>query len=70
MKDNSYYGWLQEVRQRDIETYQYHKAHPEAKLCNARDRRAGYKSRQTVHAAIKRIEAMVASGELKLEVTA
>jgi len=63
-----YFERLDQIRQRDIETYRYHKTHPEAKMCNAHDRRAGYKSRQAVHAAIKRIEKLVASGEIKLEV--
>jgi hypothetical protein len=70
MKAKDYFERLDQIRQRDIETYKYHKAHPEAKMCNARDRRAGYNSRQSVHAAIKRIEAMVASGAMILEVTA
>ena len=68
MKEISYFEKLQQKRQRDIETYKYHQVHPEAKLCNARDRRAGYRSRQSVHAAIARIEKLVASGEIKLEV--
>ena len=62
-----YFERLDQIRQRDIETFKYHQKHSEAKMCNARDRRAGYKSRQAVHAAIKRIEKLVASGEVTLE---
>ncbi len=51
-----YQKYLARIQKRDLATYEYHRQHPEAKLFNARDRRAGYKSRQAVWAAIKRVE--------------
>jgi len=59
---------LEKIRKRDVNTYLYHLKHPEARLGNARDRRAGYNSRQSVFEAIKRVKARIASGEIKLPV--
>lgn len=52
----TYQERIARLRRRDEECYEYHVQHPEAKLFNARDRRAGYKSRQSVWAAIQRVK--------------
>ena len=51
-----YHEKLKQIWDRDYQTFLYHKTHPRAKLCNARDRAAGYHSRQAVWLAIRRIK--------------
>ena len=58
---------LAKIRKRDIATFRYHQKHPEARLGNARDRRAGYNSRQAVYESMKKIRALIASGDLILD---
>ena len=60
---------LAKIRQRDIACWKYHAEHPESKLCNARDRRAGYNSRQAVYAAIARIQLLIDAGEIVVALT-
>jgi len=51
-----YHEKLKQICDRDYKTYLYHKEHPRAKLYNARDRAAGYHSRQSVWLAIRRVK--------------
>jgi len=66
-RQKTYKERLAAIQKRDLATYNYHKAHPEAKMLNARDRRAGYNTRQAVWAAIKRVERRLEKGGATVE---